>query len=81
MKKEDEEDAALASKKQPKKNKDLSNIKCFECGEMGHFASHCPEKKKDKGASSSKAAVADDGSEDDATMSDHEPRRWGDMDM
>ena len=80
-KKEDEEDAALASKKQPKKKKDLSKIKRFQCGEMGHFASHCPEKKKDKEASSSKVAVADDGSRDDVAMSAHEPRRWADMDM
>ena len=76
VKKEEEEDAALASKKQPKKKKDLSKIKCFQCGEMGYFASHCPEKKKDKEASSSKATVADD-----VAMSAHEPRRWGDMDM
>ena len=48
---------------------------------VGHFANHCPEKKKDKEASSSKAAVADDGSEYDVAMSTHEPRRWGDMDM
>ena len=44
---------------------------------MGHFASHCLEKKKDKEASSSKATVADDGSGDDVAMSAHEPRRWG----
>ena len=48
---------------------------------MGHFARHCSEKKKDKEASSSKAAVADDWSGDDAAMSAHEPRRLGDMDM
>ena len=80
VKKEDEEDAALASKKQPKK-KDFSKIKCFQRGEMGHFSSHCLEKKRDKEASSSKAAVENDGSGDDAAMSAHEPRRWGDMDM
>ena len=76
VKKEEEEVAAFASKKQPRKKKDLSKIKCFQCGKMGHFTSHCPEKKSDKEASSSKAAVADD-----VAMSAHEPRRWGDMDM
>ena len=81
VKKEEEEDAALVSKKQLKKKKDLSKIKCFQCGEMGHFFNHYSEKKKDKEASSSKAAVADDGSRDDVAMSAHEPRRWGDMDM
>ena len=63
------------------KKKDISKIKCFQCGEMEHFARHCPEKKRDKEASSCKAAVANDGSGDDVDMSAHEPRRWGDMDM
>ena len=80
VKKEEEEDVPLASKKQPKKKKDLSKIKCFQCGKMGHFANHCPE-KKDKEASSSKATVAYDGLGDEIAMSAHEPRRWGDMDM
>ena len=48
---------------------------------MGHFASHCPEKKKDKEASSSKVVVENDGSGDDVAMIAHEPWRLGDMDM
>ena len=82
MKREDEEDAALASKRQQgKKKKDLSKIKCFQCGEMGHFSSNFSQKKKNKEASYSKAVVADDGSEGDAAMSAHEPGKWGYMDL
>ena len=84
--KEGEEDAGLASKKQQgKKKRDLSKIKCFRCGELGPFATKCPQRKKDKEASSSKAAAAqgDDGSDDDVAMSAHVPRekRWGDIDL
>ena len=61
----------------------MSKIKCFQYGELGHFANNCPLRKKDKEASSSNvaAAKADDGSDDDVAMSAHEPRKWGDIDL
>ena len=74
--KEEEENAALASKEQQGKNKrDLSKSKCYQCGELRHFASNCPLRNKDKEASSSKAATTkeDDDSDDDVAMSAHEP--------
>ena len=47
MKKEEEEDVALALKKQQEKRKhDLSKIKCFQYGELGHFARNCPQGRR-----------------------------------
>eukprot|EP00253_Pinus_taeda_P018884 PITA_18884 len=40
IKKEEEEDVALASmgKQDKRKKKDLSKVKCFHCGELGNYA-------------------------------------------
>ena len=83
------EDAALASKGQHgqyrKKKKDLSKVRCFRCGELGHFATTCSMKKKGKEDFDSKvpADKDDDGDDDDVAMSAHVPRekRWGDIDL
>jgi len=41
IKKEEEEYVALASegRSEKQKKKDLSKVKCFHCGELGHYAS------------------------------------------
>jgi hypothetical protein len=31
------------------KKEDASKVKCFACHKSGHYASHCPERKKGKG--------------------------------
>ncbi len=50
-----EENVALASKgpsqgqgEQRKKKKDLLKVKCFKCGELDHYSTWCPLRKKDK---------------------------------
>ena len=30
------------------KKKDISQVMCHKCKELGHYASHCPEKEKHK---------------------------------
>lgn len=37
-----------SSKVEEKKKKDFSKIKCFKCGEFGHYSTQCPKKKKEK---------------------------------
>ena len=44
IKKEEEVDVSLASegKQEKRKKKDLSKVKCFHYGELGHYATQCP---------------------------------------
>lgn len=78
IKKEEEEDVALTSKgKQEKRKKDLSKVKCFNCEELGHYASQCPRKKSKGEAFETKAAPIRAEKEletdDDCAMSAHTP--------
>jgi len=87
--KEEEEDAVLASegKEEKRKKKDLSKVKCFSCGELGHYASQCPRKKSKGEASETKAvpvrAEKEVETDDDCAMSAHMPleRKCGDIEL
>ena len=86
--KEEEEDVSLASEgKQEKWKKDLSKVKCFHYGELGHYASQCPRKKSKGEASKTKVAPAraekEVETDDDCAMSAHTPleRKWGDIEL
>eukprot|EP00253_Pinus_taeda_P009974 PITA_09974 len=66
----DEENCALAAKEKKGKNKkdshsgvkgkkqDMSKVKCFHCHHHVHYATNCPQKKKDKQAAGSAAGEA-----------------------
>ena len=88
IKKEEEEDVALAcaGKQVKRKKKDLFKGKCFHYGELGHFANQCPRKKSKGEASETKAAPAraeKEVEDDDCAMSAHVPleKNWGDIEL
>eukprot|EP00253_Pinus_taeda_P014291 PITA_14291 len=89
IKKEEEEDAAVASveTQEKRKKKDLPKVKCFNCGELGQYANRCPRKKSKGEASNSKVASVRSEKEveedDDCAMSAHVPleKKWGDIEL
>jgi hypothetical protein len=40
--------------------RDMSTVRCFACGEMGHYAGQCPKKKKKKKQQDGTAATAEE---------------------
>ena len=66
----DEENWALAAKEKKGKSKkasqsdakgkkqDMSKVKCFHCHQHGHYATNCPQKKKNKQAAGTAAGEA-----------------------
>jgi len=57
IKKEEEIEAALSAyRASGGRNRNMKDVECFACGEMGHYKSACPELKKRKQAET--AAIA-----------------------
>lgn len=89
IKKEEEDDASLASIGQQGKMKkeDISKVTCFHCGELGRYAYQCLKKKNKGEVSDSKEAPTKANkevkTEDDCALSAHAPlEKWrGDIEL
>ena len=82
--KEEEENTNLASKgQQKKKQKDISKVKSFKCGEMGHFASQCHLRQKDKDEKHGPKFASVNIDEEEYAMSAqaYPGGRWGDIEL
>jgi hypothetical protein len=69
----DENVALVAkSKKKGSSGRDLSKVRCYCCNQLGHLASHCPERKKKKKESEGPETAATTTIEDFASKFDRE---------
>jgi hypothetical protein len=57
-KRKEREEGSPKKPKKPLHRKDASNIRCYNCKEMGHYAAQCPL-KYEKGKKKHHAHVAD----------------------
>jgi hypothetical protein len=60
------------SKKKGSSGRDLSKVRCYCCNQLGHLASHCPERKKKKKESEGLETAATGAIEDFASKFDRE---------
>ena len=86
----EEENVAHASKGQQgqrRRKKNVSKVKCFRCGELGHYNTQCPLRKKGKEEKQDQQVAAAEIDrlssrlvEEFAMITDTPPKvRWGDL--
>jgi hypothetical protein len=55
-----EDSSEQSSDQDSSQRRDMSTVRCFACGEMGHYAGQCPNKKKKKKQQDGTAAAAEE---------------------